>query len=159
MSRPLPVGLPGVALEPQQLNDPARRDKQETTGTRTESGEAIVVDAIGSVAPWFITGWAHDVEIEFMIDTGCQVTILSMTVFECMCTVDPTVRSALRPCRRRLVSADSSPLIVQGQLELAIVFPGLCCPAGLRKEQTCVKEMLHRGQIEPSDSPWASPVV
>ena len=32
-------------------------------------------------------------------------------------------------------------------------------PAGLRKEQTCVQEMLNGGQIEPSDSPWASPVV
>ena len=31
--------------------------------------------------------------------------------------------------------------------------------AGLRKEQTCVREMLEGGQIEPSDSPWASPVV
>ena len=62
-----------------------------------------------------------------MIDTGCQVTILSTTVFEHMCTVDPAVRSALRPCHRRLVSADSSPLIVQGQLELNIMFPGLCC--------------------------------
>ena len=50
VSRPLPVGLPGVALEPQQLNDPARMDQQETTGTRTESGEAIVVGAIGSVS-------------------------------------------------------------------------------------------------------------
>ena len=83
--------------------------------------------AIGSAAPWFLTGWAHDVEIEFMIDTGCQVTILSMTVFQHMCTVNPAVRFALRPCCRRLVSADSSPLIVQGQLELDIVFPGLCC--------------------------------
>ena len=35
-------------------------------------------------------------------------------------TLDPS-------CNRRLVSADSSPLIVQGQLELTIVFPGLCC--------------------------------
>ena len=78
---------------------------------------------IGSAAPWFLTGWAHEVEIEFMIDTGCQVTILSTTVFQRMCTVDPAVRSALRPCHRRLVSADSSPLIVQGQLELDIVFP------------------------------------
>ena len=60
-----------------------------------------------------------------MIDTGCQVTILSTTVFERMCAVDPTVRSDLRPCCRRLVSADSSPLMEQ--LELAIVFPGLCC--------------------------------
>ena len=56
-----------------------------------ESGEAIVVGAIGSAAPWFLTGWAHEVEIEFMIDTGCQVTILSTTVFERMCIVDPTM--------------------------------------------------------------------
>ena len=127
VSCPLPVGLPGVAPEPQQSKDPARMDQQETTGTRPESGEAIVVGAIGSAAPWFLTGWAHEVEIEFMIDTGRQVTILSTTVFERMCIVDPTVRSALRPCCRRLASADSSPLIVQGQLELAIVFPGLRC--------------------------------
>ena len=31
--------------------------------------------------------------------------------------------------------------------------------AGIRTEQTCTKEMLEGGQIEPSDSPWASPVV
>ena len=41
------------------------------------AGEPIVVGAIGSAAPWFITGWAHDVEVVFMIGTGCQVTILS----------------------------------------------------------------------------------
>ena len=62
-----------------------------------------------------------------MIDTGCQVTILATTIFERMCTVDPMVRSKLRPCRRRLVSADSSPLSVKGELELNVVFPGLCC--------------------------------
>ena len=37
--------------------------------------------------------------------------------------------------------------------------PRRLAPAGLRTEQTCVQEMLLRGQIEPSDSPWASPVV
>ena len=83
--------------------------------------------AIVSAAPWFLTGWAHDVEIEFMIATGCQVTILSTTVFQRMCTVNPEVCSALQTCRCQLVSADSSPLTVQGQLELDIVFPGLCC--------------------------------
>ena len=62
-----------------------------------------------------------------MIDTGCQVTILSATVLQCMCVVKPEVRSTLKVCQRRLVSADSSPLTVQGQLELNIVFPGLCC--------------------------------
>ena len=37
--------------------------------------------------------------------------------------------------------------------------PRWLVPAGLRTEQTCIKEMLLGGQIEPSDSPWASPVV
>ena len=37
--------------------------------------------------------------------------------------------------------------------------PRRLAPAGLRKEQSCVQEMLQGGQIEPSDSPWASPVV
>ena len=66
-------------------------------------------------------------EVDFMIDTGCQVTILATTVFEQMCTADPMVQSKLRPCRRRLVLADSSPLTVMGELELNVVFPGLNC--------------------------------
>ena len=66
-----------------------------------------------------------------MIDTGCQVTILSATVFQRMCVVKPEVHYALQVCRRRLVSADSSPLTVQGQLELDIVFPGLTTSVGL----------------------------
>ena len=37
--------------------------------------------------------------------------------------------------------------------------PRRLAPAGLRREQDCVREMLSGGQIEPSDSPWASPVV
>ena len=37
--------------------------------------------------------------------------------------------------------------------------PRRLAPAGLRMEQTCVQEMLLGGQIEPSDSLWASPVV
>ena len=37
--------------------------------------------------------------------------------------------------------------------------PRRLAPAGLRTEQTCVQEMLHGGQIEPSDSPWASPII
>ena len=90
-----------------------------------EEGEAIVVGAVGSAAPWFLTGWTNDVEVEFMIDTGCQVTILATSVFERMCAADPQVRSRLRPCARRLVSADSSPLTVIGELELDVVFPGL----------------------------------
>ena len=37
--------------------------------------------------------------------------------------------------------------------------PRRLAPAGLRTEQECVKDMLIGGQIEPSDSPWVSPVV
>ena len=37
------------------------------------------------------------------------------------------MRSKLRPCRRILVSADSPPLTVKGELELNVVFPGLSC--------------------------------
>ena len=92
-----------------------------------DDGEAIVVGAVGSAAPWFLTGWAAEVEIEYMIDTGCQVTILATSVFERMCASDPRVRSRLRPCGRQLVSADSSPLTVKGELEMTIVFPGLSC--------------------------------
>ena len=81
-----------------------------------DSGEAIVVRAIGSAVPWFLTGWAEGVEVEFMIDTGCQVTILATSVFEKMCVTDPWVLSRLCPCGRRLVLADSW---------LNIDFPGL----------------------------------
>ena len=37
--------------------------------------------------------------------------------------------------------------------------PRHLAPASLRREQDCNKEMLTGGQIEPSDGPWASPVV
>ena len=32
-------------------------------------------------------------------------------------------------------------------------------PQKIKKEETCVSEMLTGGQIEPSDSPWSAPVV
>ena len=63
--------------------------------------------AVGSAAPWFITGWTNEVEVEFMIDTGCQVTILATSVFQKMCTADPQVRSRIHPCARWLVSINS----------------------------------------------------
>ena len=88
--------------------------------------KAIIVGVVGSAAPWFLTGWTNEVEVEFMIDTGCQVTILAMSVFEKMCTVHPQVRSRIRPCSR-LVSADSSPLTAMGQIDLDVIFPGLKC--------------------------------
>ena len=44
-----------------------------------------------------------------------------------MCASEPQVRARLRPCGRRLISADSSPLSVKGEIELTIVVPGLGC--------------------------------
>ena len=111
--------------------------------------------AVGSAAPWFLTGWTNEVEVEFMIDTGCQVTILATSVFENMCTADPQVRSRIRPCARRLVSADSSPLTVIGKIDLDVVFPGLkcsmCCVVasigsdgllGMEAQQSCLPHQL-----------------
>ena len=73
------------------------------------------------------TGWTEGVEVDFMIDTGCQVTILATSVFERMCVSDPQVRSQLHPCDRWLVSADSSLLTVHGERNMTVVFPGLSC--------------------------------
>ena len=93
----------------------------------TTEGDAIMVGAVGSAAPWFLTGWTNDVEVEFMIDTGCQVTILATSVFKRMCEVHPQLKAELVPCTQRLVSADSSPLLVLGRINLNVVFPGLRC--------------------------------
>ena len=116
-------------MRPAQEIRPTRRSEQSIADVQEqpEKGDAIVVGAVGSAAPWFLTGWTNDVEVEFMIDTGCQVTILATSVFERMCAADPQVRSRIRPCARRLVSADSFPLTVIGELELDVVFPGLKC--------------------------------
>ena len=92
-----------------------------------EEGDTIMVGVVGSAAPWFLTGWTNNVEVEFMIDTGCQVTILATSVFNRMCDIHPEVRNGLVPCAQRLVSADSSPLTVIGQINLNVVFPGLRC--------------------------------
>ena len=89
--------------------------------------ETIVVGAVSMGAPWFMTGWAEGTEVEFMIDTGCQVTILATSLFERMCVADPRFRRRLRPYGRRLVLADSSPLMVRGELCMSVAFPGLQC--------------------------------
>ena len=99
-----------------------------TDGTEhTEDGDAIMLGVVGSAAPWFLTGWTNDVEVEFMIDTGCQVTILATSVFEKMCKIHLQVKSGLILCTRRLVSADSSPLTAMGWINLNVAFPGLQC--------------------------------
>ena len=104
----------GSTCFPRVSSDAQDVDVTLLDDSRTEPGEAIAVGAVGSAAPWFLTSWAHAVEVDFMIDTGCQVTILATTIFERMCAVDLSVHSELQPCRRQLVSADKSPLSVKG---------------------------------------------
>ena len=55
------------------------------------------------------------------------MTILATSVFERMWVADPKLRARLRLYGWWLVSADSSPLTVKGELELTVVFPGLSC--------------------------------
>ena len=83
-----------------------------------DNNEAIMVRAVGSGAPCFLSGWAEGPEVEFMIATRCQVTILATLVFERMCASDPRVQSRLRLCGRHLILAESSPLMVRGELEM-----------------------------------------
>ena len=118
-----PIGCSTHSDSPNEWGEPLITEGTEDT----ENEDAIMVGVVGSAAPWFLTGWTNDVEVEFMIDTGCQVTILATSVFEEMCKVHPQVKDRLSLCTRRLVSADSSPLTVVGRINLNVVFPGLQC--------------------------------
>ena len=78
--------IPRVVSESQRVDDALLEDRPRTAGSRSETGEAIVVGVIGSAAPWFLTGWIHEVEI-------CLRRCL--TVFERMCALNAKVRSEL----------------------------------------------------------------
>ena len=117
------MGFPSVNRSPNEGNKPVDADGAEDTA----DGDAIMVGVVGSAAPWFLTGWTNDVEVEFIVDTGCQLTILATSVFNKMCEIHPQVRTGLVPCVQRLVSADSSPLTVMGRINLNVAFPGLRC--------------------------------
>ena len=100
----------------------------------TTEGEAIMVGAVGSAAPWFLMGWTNDVEVEFMIDTGCQVTILATSVFKRMCEVHPQLQ--------RLVSADSSPLLVSDVMCCVVASIGSDGLLGTEALQLCLPHQL-----------------
>ena len=72
-----------------------------------------------------VEGWVEGTEVEFMIDTGCQLTILATSVFYipnvCFRPPGPVPAASVW-----LILADSS-LIVRGELEMAVGFPGLRC--------------------------------
>ena len=111
----------------EQILIPSGCSTDDNMGPDPKEGDAIMVGVVGSAAPWYLTGWTNEVEVEFMIDTGCQVTILATSVFHKMCDIHPEVKLGLIPCTQRLVSADNSPLTVIGRIKLNVVFPGLQC--------------------------------
>ena len=126
--------------------------------------------AIGSAAPWFLTGWTKDMEVEFMIDTGCQVMILAMSVFERMCAAEPQVRSRLRIWPYIIMIAYTSPVCHSCYLLLYLTIlcnmPLASCALmitfcqiylGLQyKQQTTAQLLLAKlggGVYTPHDSP------
>ena len=65
-----PMGFSSPNGSPNEGSEPFDTDGTEDT----EDGDAIMVGVVGSVAPWFLTGWTNDVEVEFMIeDDGGQL--------------------------------------------------------------------------------------
>ena len=61
-----PMGYSMHSDSPNEWGEPLITDGTEDT----EDEDAIMVGVVGSAAPWFLTGWTNDVEVEFMIDTG-----------------------------------------------------------------------------------------
>ena len=59
------VGAPFLNQSPSGKNSLWDTDRARNIAM----GDAIMVGAVGSAAPWFLTGWTNDVEVEFMIDT------------------------------------------------------------------------------------------
>ena len=75
----------GQFLDPDVIRGTSDTEPVTVDTVSTEDpaeGDTIMVGVVGSAAPWFLTGWTNDVEVEFMIDTGCQVTILATSVFD-----------------------------------------------------------------------------
>ena len=60
--------------------DIRRKDKWPSP----DEGETIVVGAVGSAAPWFLTGWVEEVEIEFMIQDVRSRSWLHQCLNECV---------------------------------------------------------------------------
>ena len=114
----------------EQILIPSECSSDSSMEPDPEEGDAIMVGVVGSAAPWYLTGWTNDVEVEFMIDTGCQVTILATSVFHKMCDIHPEVKFGLVPCTQRLVSADTSPLTVIGRINLNVDKKGCAIRVG-----------------------------
>ena len=62
-----PISFSAPSGSPNEWSEPFITDGTEDT----KDGDAIMVGVVGSAAPWFLTGWPNDVEVEFMIDAGC----------------------------------------------------------------------------------------
>ena len=70
--------------------------------------EAIVEGAVGTGSPWLLTGWVEGTEVEFMIDSRCQVTILATSCVPPTRVSGPAPTMPLVVGINRLVSIDGT---------------------------------------------------
>ena len=66
---------------------------------------------------FYAPGKAEQITVEWLIDTGCTITIVSSRTFHHM---KPDERPQLEPCPKRLLSADDSPIPVLGMATMNI---------------------------------------
>ena len=55
-----PIGYSAHSESPNEWGELLKTDGTEDT----EDEDAIMVGVVGSAAPWFLTGWTNDVEVE-----------------------------------------------------------------------------------------------
>ena len=141
-------------------------------------GHTLVDATTPSASVLIINPNAEEVVLPCGSNIGDLVPVLSVSVARSteylpeMMTVGDSGRQSLRSLLykyKHVFPAPGEPVTgrsksVQHEIEIKDARPVRCgprrlAPAGLRREQDCVREMLSGGQIEPSDSPWASPVV
>ena len=115
--------LPGTATPAPRSNPvPVRRDWTSVVCFSCgKPGHGVSrCPQLDETFPYMLPGWSAE-------KVDGKNMMISPRMFERMCVTEPQFRDRLRPCRRRLVLADSSPLLVCGELCMTVVFPGLQC--------------------------------
>ena len=78
--------------------------------------------AHNSKAGLYLRGKIFDVDVEFLVDTGSEVTLISPTVWQLLCSGrELELETSVQP----VANADSSPLYVLGEVEVGVRFGDL----------------------------------
>ena len=87
---------------------------------------------------------------DFDITQQCRLADVLLHYSDLFPTPGSTLTGHTDAVEHEIDTGDSSPIRCA---------PRRMSPQKMKKEEECVTEMLTGGQIEPSDSPWSSPVV